>query len=106
MLSLIHQDQVEFIMGRQAPDATRHVLDLLQRMESCGMPSLFLSLGADKAFNRVHRGYLDATLCKFGFQGWIASAIKSLYVGNDFRHALLPFHDKKAARGKVFCSLR
>lgn len=69
MHTLIHQDQVGFILGRWAPDATRRVLNLLSKAEDCRTPSLFLSLDAEKAFNRLHCGYSKAVLRKFWLYG-------------------------------------
>lgn len=45
---IVHPDQVGFIHGRQAPDATILVLDLLDSSVICQTPSLFLSLDAEK----------------------------------------------------------
>lgn len=43
------------------------------------MPSLFLSLEAEKEFDHVHWGLLKAVLLKFGVHSWFHSAILSLY---------------------------
>lgn len=77
--SLIGLDQVGFVKGRQAPDGTRRMLDLLRISELSKQPSIFLALDAEKAFDRVHWGYLSRTLLKFGLSGMIHSAIMSLY---------------------------
>lgn len=74
--SLIGLDQVGFVKGRQAPDGTRRMLDLLRFAEVNQVPSIFL---AQKAFDRVHWGYPSRTLHKFGISGLIQSAIMSLY---------------------------
>lgn len=76
MPSLIHQDQSGLMKGRQVFDATRRLIDIIQNTRTS---SLLLSLDVEKAFNRVHWSYLQATLCKFGFQGCILSAIMALY---------------------------
>lgn len=77
--SLIAPDQVGFIKGRQAPDGTRRILNLLRKAESRNLPTAFIALDAEKAFDTVHWGYLYATLIKFGFVGSILSAISALY---------------------------
>lgn len=77
--SLIGLDQVGFVKGRQAPDGTRRMINLLTHLEINHTPSVLLALDAEKAFDRVHWGYLSATLTKFGFQGTIQSAIMALY---------------------------
>lgn len=41
--------------------------------------TLFITLDAEKAFDRTHWGYLKHTLTKSGFQGNILSAILALY---------------------------
>lgn len=74
--AIVHADHVGFIAGQQAPDAARRVLTLVGL---CRTPSILLSLDAENAFDRVHWGYLKAVLPKFGFSGWILSALMSLY---------------------------
>lgn len=76
---LIRLDQVGFVKGRQAPDGTRRMINLIQQVENSGVPSLLLALDAEKAFDRVYWGYLSATLMKFRFTGFIHLAIMSLY---------------------------
>lgn len=64
--------------GRQAADGTRLIFNLLIA-EIPKSPSVLLALDAKKAFDRVHWGYLQATLTKFGFQGLLKHAISVLY---------------------------
>lgn len=68
-----------FIHGRQAPDGTRRLINLISQAEFCRTPSLLLSLDAEKVFYRVHLGYLQTVLNTFGIKGWIQKAILSLY---------------------------
>lgn len=77
--SLIKADQVGFVKGRQAPDGTRRMFNLLKIAETRKVPTVFLTLDAEKAFDRVHWGYLLATLAKFGLSGPILSSISALY---------------------------
>lgn len=76
---LINPDQSGFTSGRQALDATRRVINIIQYPKSCRIPSLLLSLDEEKAFNRIHSGYMTHTLKRFGFTGPILSAILALY---------------------------
>lgn len=76
---LIHKDQSGFTKGRQASDATRRMINIIHHVESTKTPSLFLFLDAEKAFDRVHWGYISSVLHKFGLQGQIHNAIMALY---------------------------
>ena len=77
--SLISPDQSGFTKGRQASDATRRMINIIHHVETCGTPSLLLSLDAEKAFDRVHWGYVSAVLTKFGLVGGIHDAIMAMY---------------------------
>lgn len=79
LLLLVYLDQVGFIKGCQAPDATRSMLYILMHIELHKIPALYLALDAEKAFDRVHWGYLTVVLQKFGFQGPTLCAIMALY---------------------------
>lgn len=76
---LIKPDQVGFVKGRQAPDSTRRMLNIINLIHNDKTPSLLLALDAEKAFDRMHWEYISQTLTKFGFQGFIHSAIMALY---------------------------
>lgn len=76
---LVYKDQSGFTKGRQSADATRRLIDLIHSAAQSGTPSLLLSLDAEKAFDRVHWGYLNEVLKKFGFGGRILSVILALY---------------------------
>lgn len=52
--TLINADQVGFIKGCQVPDGTRCLLNILSHAESSKIPTVFLSLDAEKAFDRIH----------------------------------------------------
>lgn len=77
--SLVHPDQVGFVKGRQAPDATRRLMNLIGKADLCRTTSLLFSFDAEKVFDRDHWGFLEATLHMFRIQGWLCSAIMSLY---------------------------
>lgn len=50
---LVHPGQVGFVNGRQASNYTRRYIDLMQWLEHHRIPSLFISLDAEKKFDRV-----------------------------------------------------
>lgn len=79
MPNLIDPDQVGFIAGRQAPDATQKIVNRIHYADMTKTPTTFLTLDAEKTFDRIHWGYLRHTLSKFIFRGNILSAILALY---------------------------
>lgn len=79
MASLIRLDQIGFTKGRQASNVTRHILNIISYAKRTQMPSLLLSIDAEKAFDWVHWGYMVHTLKKFGFYDPILSSILALY---------------------------
>lgn len=66
---LVHADQMGFTLGRQAPNTTRKITNLLYYTESTKTPALLLALNAEEALDRIHWTYLCQTLPKFGFNG-------------------------------------
>lgn len=65
--------------GHKTSDATRRVIGIVQHARASWVPSLLLSLDAEKAFDQIHWQYMHKTLKKFGFTGPILSAILALY---------------------------
>lgn len=76
---LVWNDQVGFVMGKQAPDNTKKLLDILQVTEWVNFPMLLLSLDAEKALDRVNWTYMQAVLKQVGLSGNIFKAISWLY---------------------------
>ncbi|XP_069816414.1 vomeronasal type-2 receptor 26-like [Dendropsophus ebraccatus] len=76
---LVLNDQVGFINGRQAPDNTCRLISILQYCECRNVTATFLTLDAEKAFNRVNWSYAFPALSKYGLEGAIVSSIKALY---------------------------
>lgn len=54
MPHIVHPDQVSFTLGRQAPVATRKVINLLYYTKSKKRTTIFIALEAEKAFDRIH----------------------------------------------------
>uniref|UniRef100_A0A803J5Q1 Reverse transcriptase domain-containing protein n=1 Tax=Xenopus tropicalis TaxID=8364 RepID=A0A803J5Q1_XENTR len=77
--SLINNDQVGFIMNRQAPDNTRKLHNILHIIKQQKLPALILSLDAEKAFDRIHWEYMKKTLSKFQLGNTFIKAILTLY---------------------------
>lgn len=78
MPKLVQADQMGFITGRQTFDATKQLLNIIIHVELGRTSSLLLSINAEKAFNRIHWGYIRQVLNRFGFQGRILSAVLAL----------------------------
>lgn len=51
----------------------------MSQVERKKIPAILLSLDAEKAFDRIHWGFIFRTLHKFGLTGNIATAIAALY---------------------------
>ena len=74
---LIHPDQAGFIKDRQAGDNTRRVVHLIQKANRKRIPTVVLTLDAEKAFDRVEWSFLFATLTRYGFAPEFVEMIKA-----------------------------
>lgn len=64
---LLGLDQAGFVKGRQAPDGTRKIINLIRFAEVMKKTYVFLALDSEKAFDRVHLGYLSQTVKIWAF---------------------------------------
>uniref|UniRef100_A0A803K2X3 Reverse transcriptase domain-containing protein n=1 Tax=Xenopus tropicalis TaxID=8364 RepID=A0A803K2X3_XENTR len=79
LTKMIHKDQVGFILGCQAGDNTRRTIDLIEIINRKSLPSLLLSLDAEKAFDRLQWPYLFTLLKHLNLSGPFLTALYSLY---------------------------
>lgn len=80
MVDLVHPDQVGFIPGRERRDNGVRTLLLLQIIKKKSRsPGLFLSIDAEKAFDRVDWGLMIKTLEVMGLSSRMIQWIKVLY---------------------------
>ena len=80
--SLIHENQVAYIKGRNIFDAIRLIDDLVQVTDIYEIPGLQLGIDFTKAFDSLNREYLYSVLnkCKFGpvIQKWVETFYKNI----------------------------
>uniref|UniRef100_A0A8C5Q236 Reverse transcriptase domain-containing protein n=1 Tax=Leptobrachium leishanense TaxID=445787 RepID=A0A8C5Q236_9ANUR len=76
---LIRADQVGFVPGREARDATTRVLNAIALPSGAGQGLLLLSMDAEKAFDRVGWPFLLQTLEAFSLHAHFLHWIRSLY---------------------------
>lgn len=75
---LILDDQNGFVVGRQAFNNTRRVLNILYKKQNAKDHAI-LSLDAEKAFDRIEWGYLFETLSLFPIHIFYLKWLKLLY---------------------------
>ncbi|XP_073480776.1 vomeronasal type-2 receptor 26-like [Aquarana catesbeiana] len=68
-----------FTKHKQTSDATQRLINIIHMAQLHQVPSLLLTLDAEKTFDRIHWLYLTKVLGSFGFNGSIFSAILALY---------------------------
>ena len=66
-LSLIHLDQVGFIVGHYSAHNMRRLFHVMSEAASLQHPVVAISLDAEKAFDRIEWSYVSHSLTKYGF---------------------------------------
>lgn len=77
--NLISTDQVGFIPGRESRDNTIKALNIHHLLTKNNTPGFFLSLDAEKAFDRLAWDYLQSVLQSLGLGERLQQFIMSLY---------------------------
>ncbi|XP_075209466.1 UDP-N-acetylglucosamine transporter TMEM241 isoform X1 [Anomaloglossus baeobatrachus] len=77
----IHTDQVGFVKGREARDNTIKTGLLVAKAKLESIPMGLLSIDAEKAFDRVHWGFMRAALDQLGLGPKFLQKIFALYSG-------------------------
>uniref|UniRef100_A0A8C5Q7B2 Reverse transcriptase domain-containing protein n=1 Tax=Leptobrachium leishanense TaxID=445787 RepID=A0A8C5Q7B2_9ANUR len=77
--NLVHPDQTGFIPSREARDNTQRAIALVHMAHNTKTPTLFLSIDAEKAFDRVDWSFLMETMSMLGFGPRWRMWIRSLY---------------------------
>lgn len=76
---LVSLDQVGFIPCREARDNTLKAISMHHWLSTSSKPGFFLSLDAEKAFNRVAWDYMAVALKMLGFRDRMLHFILALY---------------------------
>lgn len=76
---LVNPDQTGFIINRLSSNNLRRFFNIIHFAHKNKIPSIALSLDAEKAFDRLEWPYLFRVLEKFGFDAQFVDLIKSLY---------------------------
>uniref|UniRef100_A0A8C5MTU0 Reverse transcriptase domain-containing protein n=1 Tax=Leptobrachium leishanense TaxID=445787 RepID=A0A8C5MTU0_9ANUR len=76
---LVDPDQVGFIPGREARDATTRILNALARSNNMSAPLCLLSTDAEKAFDRILWPFMFQTLQHFKLGADFIQYVKALY---------------------------
>lgn len=79
--SLVSTDQVGFVPGRKARDNTIKAINLHSWLTSSKQTGFFLSLDAEKVFDRVAWDYMTTALRSFGLGDNMLNMILALYSG-------------------------
>ncbi len=76
---LVNPDQTGFIINRLSTNNLRRLFNIIYLANKNKIPSIAVSLDAEKAFDMVEWPYLFCVLKKFGFGAGFIDLIKSLY---------------------------
>uniref|UniRef100_A0A8C5MJX8 Reverse transcriptase domain-containing protein n=1 Tax=Leptobrachium leishanense TaxID=445787 RepID=A0A8C5MJX8_9ANUR len=76
---LVHPDQTGFVPTREARDNTLRAINLIHLANATHTPTVFLSIDAEKAFDRVDWTFLYETLKILGFGPKWLTWIRNLY---------------------------
>lgn len=77
--SLVSLDQVGFVPGREARDNTIKAIHIHHWLTKRNQPGFFLSMDAEKAFDRVAWDYMFRTLSCLGFKNNFCAMVQLLY---------------------------
>ena len=75
----IQEDQTGFIKGRHMADNVRRLLNIMQHAQKFKIPSIILSVDAEKAFDRLEWPFLKSLLTTMDFGPNFCRVIDSLY---------------------------
>lgn len=73
---IIHEDQTDFIKGRQTQDNIRQTLHIIEQANKQHLSAALVSLNAEKAFDRVSWTFLYGVLKRLGLNYEFISRFK------------------------------
>uniref|UniRef100_A0A8D0XID0 RNA-directed DNA polymerase n=2 Tax=Sus scrofa TaxID=9823 RepID=A0A8D0XID0_PIG len=77
---IIHHDQVGFIPGSQGWFNIRKSINVIQHINKRKVKNhMFISIDAEKAFDKVQHPFMIKTLAKVGTEGTLLNIIKAIY---------------------------